>query len=127
MLRSIEAFRFCANLRAAQPLSKLPLAYKYLNRRLRVMFEFQILVIAFVALLFSGILLSIFKQFDRGVKLALILVIPLLTYSLGFILRLTANKYVVDVGFFLTDFSALFIYTLFATFLLLGQLKYWKK
>ncbi|MBI4033117.1 MAG: hypothetical protein HY377_01180 [Candidatus Blackburnbacteria bacterium] len=91
------------------------------------MFKFQLAIIALVTLLFSGILLSVFRQFGRGVKLVLVLIVPLLTYSLGFILRLIQTKYIIDLGYFLTDFSALFIYTLFATFLLLGQLRYWKK
>lgn len=42
-------------------------------------------------------------------------------------MRLTDKEGFIDLGFFLTDFSSLFIYTLLATFLLLGQLKYWKK
>jgi len=75
----------------------------------------------------SLILLMKFLGNFKVKKLTLeILTFPLLVFALGFALRLTDQKELIDTGFFLTDYSSLFVYLLFAACLVLGQLKYWK-
>jgi cyanate permease len=91
------------------------------------MFTIQILVVAITLVLFSFLISALFKKFGRERKMVAFFVIPLFVFCLGFIFRMSKNQSIVDLGFFLTDFSGLFISTLFATCILLGQLKYWKK
>lgn len=89
------------------------------------MFWVQVLIIAVIFMNFSGLLFFLFKKFKQEKHVGF-LIVPLLGYSVGFCLRLTGKQYFVDLGFFLTDFSALFFTVLFVSFLFLGQLKYWK-
>lgn len=91
------------------------------------MFVLQISVISFLLTGFSIILIGLLKRFGLERKLVLPLLIPLLVFSFGFSLRLTGKQGLVNLGFFLTDFSTFFVSVLFTTFLFLGQLKYWKK
>jgi hypothetical protein len=86
-----------------------------------------IFALSFVFLVYSFSLIGIFRRFKRSYKTAVIFVLPLFFFTVGFLMRLNGDKEMVDLGFFLTDFSNLYIYTLFATFLMLGQLRYWKK
>jgi len=53
--------------------------------------------------------------------------IPLRLFCFGYILRLTDYQSIIDIGYFFTDISFLLIYVTFATGVILGQLKYWKK
>jgi len=89
--------------------------------------RFQALVILLILLLFSLLIIVLFRKFNRDLKTAFLFIVPLLVFSLGFILRLSIKPSLVDIGFFLTEFSGLFTSVLFAVCLLLGQLKYWKK
>jgi hypothetical protein len=91
------------------------------------MFIFQVLVIFSFLLFFSSLIIVLFKKFNNDLKIALLFLTPLLVFSFGFILRLSARPPMVDLGYFLTEFSGLFISILFAVCLLLGQLRYWKK
>lgn len=45
-------------------------------------------------------------------------------FSAGFLLRLNANKQLIDIGYYLTDFSFLLSYLIIGTAALLGQAKY---
>ncbi len=49
----------------------------------------------------------------------------MLVFCIGFGMRLSVTKPIVDLGFFLTESSSVFAYTLFALAMILGQLKYW--
>ena len=91
------------------------------------MFWLQVGVIFCLLIGFSIILAGIFKKFGLKAKFVLPLLIPLFVFSLGFCLRLSEKYGMVDLGFFLTDFSELFLTALFIAFLFLGQLRYWKK
>lgn len=91
------------------------------------MIGFQIVVIAGVFLLFSALIVVLFKRFIKKGRLFILLIIPLFVFCLGFSLRLTGKQGLVDLGYFLTEISALFLTILFTLFLFLGQLKYWKK
>jgi len=86
----------------------------------------QFLIIIFLLLLFSSLVVFLFKKFDRDLKIASFFIVPLVVFSLGFVFRLTAETSMVDLGFFFTDFSELFVSVLFASCLILGQIKYWK-
>jgi len=88
---------------------------------LRAVFVELILLAIFVALL--NLLLADFKVKKRQL---LVFIFPLLTYAVGFTLRLSGNKELVDLGFFFTEFSTIFVTILFSLCLYLGQLKYWR-
>lgn len=88
---------------------------------LRAIFVEVILLGIFVALL--NFLLADFKV--KKSRLA-VFVFPLLTYAAGFTLRLSGNKELIDLGYFFTEFSTIFVTVLFSLCLYLGQIKYWK-
>jgi hypothetical protein len=76
----------------------------------------------------AGILLvALMKMFSARKRIVAVVFFPLAAFSLGFYLRLTGIKEAIDIGFFFTDFSFLFVYILFALAFLLGQMKYWKR
>ncbi len=87
---------------------------------------FQAFVIFLFLLLFSLLVATLFRKFNKDLRISLLFIIPLAVFSLGFAFRLTAKPVVVDLGFFLTDFSELFVSILFAVCLILGQIRYWK-
>jgi len=91
------------------------------------MTQLQIITIIFLLGLFSYLVLIIFKKFGRELKEGILFICPILVFGLGFVLRLSEKKELIDLGYFLTGFAALFLSTLFAIFLFLGQLKYWKR
>ncbi|MBI4043289.1 MAG: hypothetical protein HY393_00595 [Candidatus Diapherotrites archaeon] len=65
------------------------------------------------------------KRFSAPKSTAIFSLFPLALFGLGFVLRLTAEPALIDIGFFFTEFSYLFIYVLFTLSLVLGQVKYW--
>jgi len=75
------------------------------------------------ALLLAGMT----KEFKIKCRYALVFLVPLSVFAIGYRLRLSGVTEDINLGFFLTDSSYLFVYILFAFFLLLGQLKYWRK
>jgi len=87
----------------------------------------QAIFIALSTVFFSSLVVLLLRKFKQSLKMALFFVIPLFVFSLGFIFRLSESSWVVDLGFFLTEFSGLFVSILFSVCLSLGQLKYWKK
>lgn len=91
------------------------------------MFWVQVGIILLIIIVFSWFVLEIFRDFGIKINRTKYLLLPLLLFSLGFVLRLSQNKSLIDLGYFLTEFSTLFVTVLFTAFLFLGQLKYWKK
>jgi len=91
------------------------------------MFIVQVLVISLLLIFYSLLIAALFRKFNRDLKIALFFITPLLVFSVGFVFRLSVKPPIVDLGFFLTEFSGLFISILFAICLFLGQLRYWKK
>lgn len=91
------------------------------------MFFFQIFVILLVLTLFSLLTIVLFRRFNRELKFVLLPVVLLVAFCIGFVLRLAGEPSVVALGFFLTEFSGLYVSVVFAICLLLGQMKYWKK
>lgn len=91
------------------------------------MFKVQTGIIGLLLVVFSKLLLNILRDFGVKIKYSWYLLFPLWLFGLGFSLRLTINKSLIDLGYFLTDFSTFFVTVLFTLFLFLGQIKYWKK
>ena len=92
-----------------------------------VMSAFQLLIIGTLSLFYGAIVLMFCRSFTKDLKLPLVLFVPIVNFSFGFMMRLSENKQIVDLGFFFTESSTIFIYILFTLALILGQLKYWKK
>ena len=65
-------------------------------------------------------------QFKTTKKLFAPIFIILLVFTIGFALRLSEAKQMVDTGYFLTEISDLATNLLFTVALILGQKKYWK-
>jgi len=86
----------------------------------------QIVIEFFVLIVFSSVLLKFLMKFKLRKFFVAIFLLPLVLFVIGFSLRFVNDKILVDTGFFLTDFSFLFVYLLTALALILGQLKYWK-
>ncbi len=82
----------------------------------------EFLVLAVLTL----VLVIILKKFNRR-DLFIYLFIPLFFFTIGFTMRLSGQTPVVDLGFFFTEMSSIWLYLLFVLALLLGQIKYWKK
>ena len=91
------------------------------------MFIIQSSFIGLLFIFYGLLVIFLFKRFVDDIKLSLLLVSPLLVYSIGFVMRLSGSTTMIDLGFFFTDFSVVFIYVAFTASLLLGQLRYWKK
>lgn len=85
----------------------------------------QILTITGITVALMIITKSLIKKFT-SVKLYYPLLIAIALFSTGFSLRLSNNQPVIDIGFFMTEISHLFVYALFTAALILGQEKYWK-
>ena len=91
------------------------------------MFLYQVVAISLLSLAYSFSLLLFFGRFKKEKTFSLLLIIPITVFSLGYVLRLTGSKPIVDVGFFFTDSAYIFIYSLFTSALVIGQIKFWKK
>ena len=74
----------------------------------------------------GALLLLVLRKFSLRPFLIGTVVFPLLLFPIGFSLRLSGIPEQVDMGFFFTEFSFLFVYLVFALSFLLGQVRYWK-
>jgi len=83
----------------------------------------EIAVMAVSVVMLSGFL----NNFAVPRNVYAMMLLPLIIFPAGFFLRLTGMEELIDVGFFLTEFSFLFVYVIFAASLVLGQLRYWGK
>lgn len=90
----------------------------------------MILVFISVELLVLFIFLKIFFDWMADFKIKknklMVFLVPLIIFIIGFSLRISGNKNMIDLGYFMTDFSALSATILFTVCLFLGQVKYWK-
>ena len=86
----------------------------------------QTMVGIFVVAFSLAVLISFVRKFSKNFHLLLLATMPLMIFVLGYSMRLTGGKNVIDMGYFFTDLSFLFVYLLFAISFILGQLKYWK-
>lgn len=85
------------------------------------------LFIVVLSLFFISLVIKLLKHFGRGGDLIIYFITPLLIYSGGYMLRFSGNKPLINIGYYMTDYSFMFVYTIFAISILLGQLRYWKK
>lgn len=76
--------------------------------------------------IFTILIFGFLADFKIKKRKALIFLFPLLSYLIGFSLRITGSKQLIDLGFFFTEFSTIFVTVLFTLCLYLGQAKYWK-
>jgi hypothetical protein len=83
--------------------------------------ESGVMMAAFVLIWRLGSVFSLRKD------MRLLFFFPILLFVSGFSLRLTEMKMAIDLGYFFTDFSFLFVYILFSFAFLTGQIRYWKK
>lgn len=95
-------------------------------RKGRFMLVRNVLVELILLSFFTILIFSFLKQFGIKSKKAVIFVFPLIIYSLGFYLRMTGDKNLIDLGFFFTELTTVFTTILFSICLYLGQIKYWK-
>lgn len=86
----------------------------------------QLLVEIIVLTVFSASIIKFLDNFKLKRFYFMLFLLPLLSFIIGFSLRFTGDKFLIDIGFFFTDFSYLFVYLIFAVALILGQLRYWK-
>ena len=89
-------------------------------------FALQTGILVFGFLLICLAIVLILKKFRR-LDLLFYMIVPLFLFVLGFYLRLQKDAGAVDMGFFFTEISGIFLTMLFVIALLLGQIKYWKK
>jgi len=87
----------------------------------------QTAILATAFLVFATSLNYILKKFGVKRKYLAIFLLPLLFFVMGFWLRLSGLTHLIDLGYFFTESSYLYVYVLFSLFWMLGQLKYWKK
>jgi succinate dehydrogenase hydrophobic anchor subunit len=86
----------------------------------QIVAELSVLGVSFIFLDY------LMKKFKLRLSLKSLLFFPLIIFVIGFSLRLSESKLVIDTGYFMTEFTYVFIYLIFAMAVLLGQLKYWK-
>ena len=86
----------------------------------------QLIIVGFVSLFIFLAVNSLCVKFGRK-DLAFYGVFPLALFVSGFIMRLSRDSMIIDVGFFLTEIAYLLLTSFFVIALLLGQLKYHKK
>ncbi len=90
------------------------------------MFIYQVLFVVVICIGILRLLFNLLRHFERK-DLVVYTSIPVALFSLGFIMRLSNEKLIIDCGFFLTEISFLLIYSIFAITFVLGQIKYWEK
>ncbi|MGI5825969.1 MAG: hypothetical protein ACOX50_00995 [Patescibacteria group bacterium] len=64
------------------------------------MFVIQVIAIFILLVIFSEILTIILKRFNQSAKLMVLLVVPLVSFCLGFVLRLSGQPRIIDLGYF---------------------------
>jgi len=90
---------------------------------------FFVYLITEITVLFiaAALVLNFLRVFGIRKNYMVIMMFPLLLFTFGFSLRLSGISEIVDLGFFFTDFTFVFIYIMFTASFMLGQIKYWKK
>jgi len=91
------------------------------------MFLTQVLAIITISAFYAVCLILFFRKFKKEIAIPIVLTMPIIVFALGYSLRLGGNKPAIDLGYFLTDSSYIFIYSLFTSALVIGQIKFWEK
>jgi len=81
-----------------------------------------------ITILFASVFLirSFAKDFSLNLRKLAIFIFPLVNYIIGFTLRISGNGELVDIGYFFTEFTTLFVTILFSLCIYFGQIKYWR-
>lgn len=90
------------------------------------MIFYQILTVTITTIVFGILIAIIAKEYKTRLKHFMPVFALLLCFSLGFMLRLSQEQSMIDLGFFFTEMSGIFGTILFTSALLLGQMKYHK-
>ncbi len=90
------------------------------------MFFLQLATEILIFIILDISLFLLLKKFNRK-DLFLYLCMPLALFTIGFTMRLTSNQDNINLGFFFTEISSIWLYVMFVLALLLGQIKYWKR
>jgi len=91
------------------------------------MIYFQTGTILLIGLIYLITIFLFCRSFTKNRNIGLLLIIPVSLFVLGYLFRINGNEWQIDLGFFLTDSSSIFLYALFTGALILGQMKFWKK
>lgn len=91
------------------------------------MLETHLPLILFLTIFYILLVMQLCKKFTKDLEVLTVLSVPIITFGIGFAMRLAKDQQVIDLGFYFTESSVVFIYVLFTAALLLGQIKYWKK
>jgi len=106
---------------------RLPLVYIIIKSTIAFMNVFQTSTILAVGIIYLIVLALFCRNFTKNKSLISLLSLPVMLFIFGYFLRINGNKWQIDLGYFLTDTSSLFLYAVFTGSLILGQMKYWKK
>ncbi|OGK37590.1 hypothetical protein A3B02_00670 [Candidatus Roizmanbacteria bacterium RIFCSPLOWO2_01_FULL_42_14] len=88
---------------------------------------YQVITIFAVTVVYCLIIFLFCRRFISDITMPLILSMPIVAFSIGFILRLSKQTSTIDIGYFLTDSSTIMPYMLITGALILGQLRFWRK
>ena len=78
-----------------------------------------------LCILVMSILIIMFISRFRLNWLVFLGLFPIFLFSAGFALRLGSSGELIDMGFYFTEISYLFVYVIFTLCLAFGQAKYW--
>ena len=85
------------------------------------MFVIQIILITIGVTVYTYVLLHLSNQFGKQyIKYVSYLLVPIYSFSIGFILRLSGNKDFVDLGYFFTESALVLSYLILTFSMLLG-------
>ena len=87
---------------------------------------YNIIFVVGTCLCLFAALFFLLHRFRTDIAIFFPILFLLALFAFGFLLRLSGESRIIDLGFFMTEFSHLAMYGIFATALLLGQAKYWK-
>lgn len=85
-----------------------------------------VLVEGAVLFIFLKLFFMWVEDFKIGAKRLIIFVFILGLFAVGFGLRVSGEKSLIDLGYFLTEFCTLAVTVLLVICMFLGQVKYWK-
>ncbi|HIH23663.1 TPA: hypothetical protein HA251_01375 [Candidatus Woesearchaeota archaeon] len=85
-----------------------------------------IAVIILVLMMLCAVFTLWIRTFTRRLSFYVPILLALLLFGAGFVLRISGAQPMIDLGFFCTESAALFLTALFVAALVLGQQHYWE-
>lgn len=89
-----------------------------------IIFKIVVIVSVFAIIILAAY--RLFRYFNQRIIAPYVLA-PVIMFCLGYGLRFSENKDLIDMGYFLTDISSMLIFLFLAAASFLGQLKYYKE